>query len=81
MAGRDPEKPPKGPWSDLPPPAPVKREGWLKWPKRGDGRKAAREPLIRNWRALLIVLFLLLVAPLLASWVSHFILGLVNRGS
>jgi hypothetical protein len=44
---------------------------------RPAGRRPAREPIIRNWRGLLIVLFLLLVAPLVARWASAVILGLL----
>ncbi len=73
MARRDPDPPFRGPWSDLPPPEPPKREGPLRWPARG--ARGAREPIISNWRGLLIVLFLLFVAPALASWVAHLIMA------
>jgi hypothetical protein len=66
------DKPPPGPWSDLPPSAPPPRPA-----SRPAGRRPAREPIIRNWRGLLIVLFLLLVAPLVARWASAVILGLL----
>ncbi len=70
MARSDPDPPPRGPWSDLPPPEPPKREALFRRPARG-----AREPIISNWRGLLIVLFLLFVAPALASWVAHLIMA------
>ncbi len=73
MARRDPDPPFRGPWSDLPPPEPPKREGPFRWPTRGP--RGVREPIISNWRGLLIVLFLLFVAPALASWVAHLIMA------
>ena len=73
MARRDPDPPFRGPWSDLPPPEPQKREGPLRWPARG--ARGARQPIINNWRGLLIMLFLLFVAPALASWVAHLIMA------
>ena len=41
-------------------------------------RPGPRQPLINNWRGLLIVLFLLFVAPFLASWVAHLIMGAMS---
>ncbi len=73
MAGRDPDPPFRGPWSDLPPPEPSKRQAPFRWPARG--ARGVREPIVRNWRGLLIVLFLLFVAPALASWVAHLIMA------
>ena len=71
---RQPEPPPSGPWSDLPPPEKPAR------PAREPFVRRWREPAIRNWRGLLIVVFLLLVAPFLANWVSHLIMGALPGG-
>ena len=67
-----------GPWSDLPPADPPKRDARARW--RPTPRRGQREPIIQNWRGLLIVLFLLFVAPILANWLSHVIMGMVSRG-
>ena len=60
-----------GPWSDLPPPEPKRPLRPLRQ------RFAGREPIIRNWRGLLVVVFLVFVAPLLASWAAHLIMASV----
>ena len=64
-----------GPWSDLPPatPAPSAREPLLR--RRGGAR---REPLVRNWRGLAIIGFLLFIAPPLAGWLSRVVMGMVS---
>ena len=66
--------PPRGPWSDLPPEPRPAREPVLRR-SAGDGRRGVRQPFINNWRGLLIVAFLLFVAPVLANWLSHLIMG------
>ena len=64
-----------GPWSDLPPEATTRpREPLLKRPR------TAREPWIRNWRALAIIAFLLFVAPPLAAWLSRYIMAMAAGG-
>lgn len=66
--------PPRGPWSDLPPkPRPARQPVWRK-------PRAPCEPLISNWRGLLIILFLLIVAPILAGWVSRIIMQMISGG-
>jgi hypothetical protein len=75
---KTPSEPPfKGPWSDLPPPEPPPREPLL---KRRRSSARVREPFIRNWRGLLIVLFLLFVAPWLANIVAHMIMAQFQGG-
>ena len=76
------EKPPSGPWSDLPaapPPPRFRPRTWrpATWGK--GGRPGTREPLVNNWRGVLIVVFLLFAAPPLAAWAAHLIMGMVNR--
>ncbi len=68
-----------GPWSDLPPAEPPERNGRARWkPVRRQGSR--REPFVNNWRGVLIVVFLLFVAPILANWLSHVIMGFVSHG-
>ena len=64
-----------GPWSDLPPPAtsPSRREPLLRRPGG-----AGRQPLVRNWRGLAIIGFLLFIAPPLAGWLSRVVMGMVS---
>jgi hypothetical protein len=65
---------PRGPWSDLPPPArPPRQPIW-----RRPGRP--REPIIANWRGLLIIGFLMLVLPFLANWAARVIMGMISAG-
>ncbi len=67
-----------GPWSDLPPAEPPKRDERARWrPVRPRG---VREPLVNNWRGLLIIVFLLFVAPILANWLSHIVMNLFSHG-
>ena len=69
------EAPPKGPWSDLPPDPPPRSAP--RFTALRPRRTGPREPIISNWRGLLIVLFLLLVAPWVARWASTVILGMM----
>ena len=75
-----------GPWSDLPPTPPPKRAprarpNWSKWRGGAPGaRRGGREPIIKNWRGLLVIAFLLFGAPLLVNWLSHVIMGLAAGG-
>ncbi len=39
-------------------------------------RRGSREPIINNWRGLLIIAFLLFVAPVLIRWVVGIIRGM-----
>ena len=76
------DKPPSGPWSDLPaaPPAPrLRPTAWRPAMWAPGRRRGTREPLVNNWRGVLIVVFLLFVAPPLAAWAAHLIMGMVNR--
>jgi hypothetical protein len=81
--GRKPQKPQliegesrvvQGPWEGVPKsrPKPPPREPFLKRSNRGRGR----EPLVNNWRNLLLCLALLFLAPPLVGWLSHLILSL-----
>lgn len=63
---------PRGPWSDLPPPAPPPPHE-----PRLQRRRPFREPIVNNWRWLLVILFLLFVAPWVARVASAVILGLL----
>lgn len=84
--GRKPPKPQviegesrvvQGPWDGTPKSRSQKlgakppREPIFKRSNRGRGR----EPLVNNWRGLVICLALLFLAPPLVGWVSHLILG------
>jgi hypothetical protein len=74
---KTPEPPFKGPWSDLPPPEPSPKKPFPLKPIR---RSGSREPFIRNWRGLLVVIFLLFGAPWLANWVAHLIMAKLQGG-
>ena len=74
--------PPQGPWTN-PPKAQPKSKLWpaqspVRWqlPRRREQRK----PFINNWRGLLIVGFLLFVAPVLAGWAARWIMAMINGG-
>lgn len=71
-----------GPWSDLPPPSPPERTPKhtpVRWSVRRRGQ-GPREPFINNWRGLLIIAFLLFVAPVLARWVVAVIRAMTVGG-
>ncbi len=60
----------KGPWDDLPKPAPPPRQPLLK-PRSGQ-----REPVIRNWRLLAILLLLIFVMPPVVRWLYDMLVGM-----
>jgi hypothetical protein len=60
----------KGPWDDLPKPAPPPREPLLK------RRSGAREPLINNWRLLAVVLLMIFVMPTVVRWLYYTLVGM-----
>ena len=68
-----PKPPPRGPWSDLPPEPAPRREPALRW-RPAQRPRGSREPFINNWRGVLIIVFLLFVAPFLANWLSHVVM-------
>lgn len=71
-----------GPWSDLPPPPKPKREPWAasRWRLPVRRGSAGREPFINNWRGLLIIAFLLFVAPVMVRWLVQMIHSMVAGG-
>jgi hypothetical protein len=60
----------KGPWDDLPKPAPPPREPLLK------RRPAVREPFIKNWRLLAILLVMIFVMPAVVRWLYYTLVGM-----
>ena len=73
---------PEGPWS-VQPDRRVERRPSIsqtKPPGWKPTRRRAREPFINRWRPLLLVAFLLFVAPVLASWAARWIMSAINGG-
>jgi hypothetical protein len=66
----------QGPWETGPKsrPKPPPREPFFKRSKGASGRR--REPMVNNWRNLILCLALLFLAPPLVGWISHLILSL-----
>ncbi len=60
----------KGPWDDLPNPAPPPRQPLLKRSAR------AREPFINNWRLLAILLLMIFVMPPVVRWLYYTLVGM-----
>jgi len=60
----------KGPWDDLPKPAPPPREPVIK------RRSGAREPFINNWRLLAVLLLMIFVMPPVVRWLYYTLVGI-----
>jgi len=60
----------KGPWDDLPKPAPPPREPLLK------RRSGQREPFVRNWRLFAILLLMIFVMPPVVRWLYYALVGM-----
>jgi hypothetical protein len=60
----------KGPWDDLPKPAPPPRQPLIKRPS------GAREPFVKNWRLLAIVLLMIFVMPAVVRWLYYTLVGM-----
>jgi len=57
-----------GPWDNLPD-SPKTKEPLFKRGWRG------REAMVSNWRGLVLIIFLILIAPPIATWIAGLIMG------
>jgi hypothetical protein len=60
----------KGPWDDLPAPKAAPREPLLK------RRAAVREPFIKNWRILALLLVMIFIMPPVVRWLYYTLVGM-----